>query len=407
QLVYDIAVNKHENLFFTGSAGTGKSHVLLKIIVALKKIYGTEKVAVTAMTGIAAVNISGTTLHSFAGIGLGTESTEKLIEKIKKSKIHYLQWKSIKALVIDEVSMLDGGLFDKLDTIAQAIRNNHRLFGGILLIVTGDFFQLLPVSKDCNIKFCYESNSWTKCINHMIQLSTVFRQKESDFIGILNEIRLGIVTEKTLEIMNRLKLPPQYPDDGIHVTELYSKIDKVTSANLVFLSKIQNKPYIYHAKDYEPEKIGQLKTLIKGCLAPDKLELKRGAQVMLIKKINNDLVNGSRGVIVGFYSKDTRKSYYDGEDEIVEFGQKDEILPIVKFTENRKLIVHKAEWRLETVGNVVSASRQQGQTLERVKIDLKEVFEKGQAYVALSRAKSLESLQVLNFAREKIMVHDK
>ncbi|CAJ0840354.1 8137_t:CDS:2 [Entrophospora sp. SA101] len=386
-MVYDLVVNKRENVFFTGSAGTGKSLLLLKIIMALKNIYGVEKIAVTATTGIAAVNITGTTLHSFAGIGLGTESTKELIKKIKKSKIHRFQWQTIEALIIDEVSMLDGDLFDKLEAIAQAIRDNNRPFGGILLIVTGDFFQLPPVSKDRNVKFCYESNSWGKCIKHIIQLSTVFRQKESDLIDMLNEIRLGIVTEKTLKIMNRLKLSPQYPNDGIQATELYSRVDKVTSANLVLLSKIQNKSYIYHAKDYEPTKIGQLKTLIKGCLAPDKLELKRGAQVMLIKNINRDLVNGSRGIVVGFYSDATRKSYYDGEDEIMEFDQRDEILPIVRFTENRELVVREAEWRLETVGNVVLASRRQiplilawaisihksqGQTLERVKIDLKE-----------------------------------
>ncbi|CAJ0843514.1 4306_t:CDS:2, partial [Entrophospora sp. SA101] len=184
-----------------------------KKIRTLKNIYGVEKIAVTATTGIAAVNIAGTTLHSFAGIGLGTESTKELIEKIKKSKIHHSQWQSIEALVVDEVSMLDGDLFDKLEEIAQTIRNDQRPFGGILLIITGDFFQLPPVSKDCNAKFCFQSNSWAKCIKHMIQLSTIL------LVYMLNEIRLGIVTKKTLEIMDRLKTPPQYPNDGIQVTE--------------------------------------------------------------------------------------------------------------------------------------------------------------------------------------------
>ncbi|CAJ0843401.1 3071_t:CDS:2 [Entrophospora sp. SA101] len=178
--------------------------------------------------------------------------------------------------------MLDGDLFDKLEAITKAICDNDKPFDGILVI-----------SKDHNLKFCFESNSWTKCIKHMIQLSTVFRQKESDTQGLI-------------------KL-------------------------LAFLSKIQNKSYIYHAKDYEPKE----------------------------------------------------------NDEIVEFGQKDEMLPIVRFVENKKLFVCEAEWKLETVDNV-------GQILERVKIDLKEVFEK--AYVALSQAKSL---QVLNFTREKIMADEK
>ncbi|CAJ0839894.1 8161_t:CDS:2 [Entrophospora sp. SA101] len=192
----------------------------------------------------AAVNITGTTLHSFAVIGLNAESTKELIEKIKKSKIHHFRWQSIEAFVIDEVSTFDGDLFDKLEEIAQTIHNNHR-----------------PL------------------------------------------IRLGIVTKKTLEIMDRLKTPSQYPNDGIQVTEF----------------KIQNKPHIYHAKDYEPEEIGQLKTLIKDCLVPNKLKLKCGAQ-------------------------------------IVESDKENETLPIVRFTENKELVVFEAEWRLMTQIDDVDSS---------------------------------------------------
>ncbi|CAJ0843310.1 8504_t:CDS:2, partial [Entrophospora sp. SA101] len=320
-------------------------------------------VSVTATTGIAAVELSGTTLHSFCGIGLENGTVKELIEKVESYYPNIL------------LSTLDGELFDKLEEIARSVHKDNRPFGGILLIIAGDFFQLPPIRND---KFCYEANSWHKCFKHTIQLSVVLRQKEPEFINMLNEIRIGLVTEKTLNIMEMLKQPCEYFDE-IQPTKLYPKNYNVAKTNLEYLSKIQNKSYYFYSEDQD---YGQLDTLIKNCLAPKKLELKCGAQVMLIKNINKNLVNGSRGIVVGFFSVDKKQSYYNGKDEGINLHQ-DVILPIVKFTENIEINVHMAEWQLETIGPA------------------------GQTYVALSRAKSMKSLEVLNFSRDKVMVDEK
>ncbi|CAG8484400.1 7491_t:CDS:1 [Funneliformis mosseae] len=419
QRIFDLVVLNRENIFFTGSAGTGKSFLLQRIISSLKARYGSESVAVTATTGIAAVNISGTTLHSFAGVGLGRGLAPELIKQVQKSVAARTRWKSIDTLVIDEISMLDAQLFDKLEFIARAIRNNNRPFGGLQLVVTGDFFQLPPVSKDRSSKFCFDADRWKVCIKHTIQLTKIYRQKDSELIELLNEMRIGEMSDKSLVLLKQLEIEPNYPDDGIRPTELYPINDMVNKANATELGKISHKLYTYASVDWEPLRFGQLQTLCKSCLAPEKLELKRNAQVMLIKNLSKELVNGSRGVVVGFYNQADGTSYYNGEDE----GMADvKLLPIVRFTHLCEMVIQEAEWKLTSPGDVVLASRKQiplvlswaisihksqGQTLDRVKVDLSKVFEKGQAYVALSRATSAKSLQVTGFRREKVMYHER
>jgi ATP-dependent DNA helicase PIF1 len=143
QLVLNMVVEKQKSIFFTGSAGTGKSVLLREIIAALRKKHFKEpdRVAITASTGLAACNIGGVTLHSFAGIGIGNSSIPELIRKIKRNPKAKHRWMRTKVLIIDEISMVDGDLFDKLEAIARELRKNGRPFGGIQLIITGDFFQ--------------------------------------------------------------------------------------------------------------------------------------------------------------------------------------------------------------------------------------------------------------------------
>jgi len=180
--VLDLVVEKSNSVFFTGSAGTGKSVLLREIIHALKKkhLRDSDRVAVTASTGLAACNIGGVTLHSFAGIGLGREDVPALVKKIKKNQKAKQRWMRAKILIIDEISMVDGELFDKLEEIARTIRNNGRPFGGIQIVITGDFFQLPPVPDDPRraARFCFDAHSWNTVIEHTIGLKQVFRQKD-------------------------------------------------------------------------------------------------------------------------------------------------------------------------------------------------------------------------------------
>lgn len=182
--VLDLVVNQQKSAFFTGSAGTGKSVLMRAIIAELRKKYSREpdRVAVTASTGLAACNVGGVTLHSFGGIGLGKEDVPALVKKIKRNPKAKNRWIRTKILIIDEISMVDGDLFDKLEAIARTMRNNGRPFGGIQLVITGDFFQLPPVPEFDNrtrgVKFAFDAGTWSTAIHHTIGLTEVFRQKD-------------------------------------------------------------------------------------------------------------------------------------------------------------------------------------------------------------------------------------
>jgi ATP-dependent DNA helicase PIF1 len=220
--ILTAVVEEKKSIFFTGSAGTGKSVLMKSIITQLRTKYLKEpdRVAVTASTGLAAVNIDGTTLHSFAGIGLGKEPAAELVKKIRRNPKARQRWVRTKVLIVDEVSMIDGDLFDKLEHVARTIRNNGSPFGGIQLVVTGDFFQLPPVpEKDRIAKFSFDAATWNTCIEHTVLLTHVFRQKDAMFAGMLNEMRLGRLTAASIKAFQSLSRPLKFTDD-LEATEL-------------------------------------------------------------------------------------------------------------------------------------------------------------------------------------------
>lgn len=238
--VFNLVTEERRSVFFTGSAGTGKSVLMREIIRGLrdKHKYEPERVAVTASTGLAACNVGGVTLHSFAGIGLGKEAVPELVKKIKRNAKSKKRWMRTKTLIIDEVSMVDGDLFDKLEAVARIIRNNGRPFGGIQLVITGDFFQLPPVPDYGKVaKFCFDAATWTTSIEHTIGLTKVFRQKDpgtssttskqdllltwvpSVFANMLNEMRLGRLTSTSINAFRALGRPLSFTDD-FEATEL-------------------------------------------------------------------------------------------------------------------------------------------------------------------------------------------
>ena len=186
--VRSLVVDDKKSVFFTGSAGTGKSVLMKDIIKTLRLKYAKQldAVAVTASTGLAAFNIGGVTLHNFAGIGLGKEKVEDLIKKIGKNPKAKNRWLKTKVLVIDEISMVDGDLFDKLEQIARIVRKNGRPFGGIQLVVTGDFFQLPPVPENYKAaKFSFEAATWGTSIHNTIKLTQIFRQQDQGQSSLL------------------------------------------------------------------------------------------------------------------------------------------------------------------------------------------------------------------------------
>ncbi|CAD0081594.1 unnamed protein product [Aureobasidium vineae] len=445
QHVLDLISEKKKAVFFTGAAGTGKSY-----------LREPDRVAVTASTGLAACNIGGVTLHSFAGIGLGKEDVPELVKKIKRNQKAKHRWMRTKVLVVDEISMVDGDLFDKLEAIARQIRNNGRPFGGIQLVITGDFFQLPPVPDSGKIaKFAFDAATWSTSIEYTIGLHHVFRQKDPIFANMLNEMREGRMSAESIKTFHTLSRPLE-SESSIDATELFPTRNEVENANQSKMSQLVGEIRTFEARDGGSitDKTFRDK-LLANCMAPELITLKKGAQVMLIKNIDESLVNGSLGKIIGFMNEIQFDSYNNNEEAFMAtqggtlkdenaiggldkkktarerlmdnlLGSTTQIWPVVRFTladgTTRDLLCQRETWKIELPDGEVQASRAQiplilawalsihkaqGQTLDRVKVDLGKVFEKGQAYVALSRATSMQGLQVLRFDPRKVVAHEK
>ena len=430
--------------------GTGKSVLLREIIAALRRKYVREpdRIAVTASTGLAACNIGGVTLHSFAGIGLGKEPAEDLVKKIRRNAKAKQRWMRTKVLVVDEVSMVDGELFDKLEQIARTIRNNGRPFGGIQLVITGDFFQLPPVPDSGRVaRFAFDAGTWTTSIEHTIGLHHVFRQKDPVFANMLNEMREGRLTPASIAAFRKLDRPLAASEENIEATELFHTRSEVERANQVRMNQLQGQIYSFDARDggtvTDKERRDKL---LSSCMVPETIHLKKGAQVMLVKNMDDTLVNGSLGKVTGFMTEQVFAFYKENEEAFLENsgeGSKElealtklkektlgistqQLYPLVRFAiadgTTRDLLCKREDWKIELPNGEVQASRSQiplilawalsihkaqGQTLERVRVDLGRVFEKGQAYVALSRATCMAGLQVMRFDPRKVLAHDK
>ena len=316
------AVYGCKSMLITGGAGTGKSVLLRTIVRQLRQMYPKEGIAVTATTGIAGLNIRGQTIHSWAGIGFGTRTVSDLVEHIRKRRYLVKRWERVEVLVIDEVSMLDAALFDKLEGIARAVRRDQRPFGGIQLILCGDFFQLPPVSQrtpeglvcpgEYRSNFAFDARTWNDCVSQTVVLTEVFRQAEEDLVHALNQLRIGQVTPDVERFFVNLSRDIDC-SDGIMPTELFPRKAEVERANQSRLAALHGIPHTYDAidmvydnfiakSDEERRKIRglRLSELAKSTIAPARIELCIGAQVMLTKNLNEDLVNGSCGVVIGF-----------------------------------------------------------------------------------------------------------
>ncbi|KEP50718.1 putative DNA helicase (PIF1) [Rhizoctonia solani 123E] len=518
-----------KSVFFTGSAGTGKSVLLQHIIKTLRDrtphSQQTPGVVVTASTGIAAANIQGETLHAFAGVGLGNQTRSALIARAHKTRGVPGRWRDARILIIDEISMVAARWFDDLEAIARSIRKDDRPFGGIQLVICGDFFQLPPV-PDYNeaetglyTDFAFRAESWKRVVPTMVTLTQVFRQKQPQLIDMLNDMRIGRASEETARLFQSLSRPVVY-SDGIRPTQILPLRRQVQASNQIQLDQLPGKLVTFNAQDEffrdsegKPIRPVYGKTLLDRFI-PYTIQLKVGAQVMCVKNMRDSgLVNGSVGRIVDFKSpwevrngwsapfvgdedptdpiesasqseapaqskpkwareKDP-KAYHPGSGNTAEGlnstshsapsgSQQDTSVParphkvnpdyyarvasdfepdpnnhdrrkpdeqrayessrwpLVQYINGARVLMGPVTFTHEGPDAKVQASRMQvplilawaltvhksqGQTLDRVKVDLAGTFEKGQAYVALSRCTSLEGLEVHNFRPNVVMAH--
>lgn len=423
------------NVFLTGGGGVGKSHVIHTVVRQCKE-QGME-VAVCASTGVAADQIGGTTLHALLGLGLAQEPLDKLVKKAVASTKIRTAWRNIDLLVIDEVSMLDPDFFTAVDAVAKAVRNNHLPFGGIHLLLSGDFFQLPPVMKkerdSSKPIFCFQTPAWQEAVHQVVELTEVFRQHgDLEFIELLQRARYGDYTASDVDTLVSRLNAQLHGFEGIEPTRLYARRVNVDEVNAQALAALDTESASYTAsvhyevgvrKNRHGGKVayvvpGALKSTLQAKLheaaqkykqnaaAPECLELKIGAQVMLLSNMNIEegLVNGSRGVVVGFETTPTSGSRK---------------MPVVQFARTR-ITVERFTWEYEVADTGIVLYRQvplqlawavtihkaQGLSLDCVELALdRSVFEYGQAYVALSRVRSLNGLRLTSFTPAVLLAH--
>ena len=402
------AVLRGRSVFLTGSAGTGKSATINQVTKKSREKHGNDHVAVVVSTGIAGSHINGTTIHAFSGAGT-LESSLAACVTMAQGNGAGKRWKNTDVLIIDECSMLSADLFDKLEKMANRMRSHikNMPFGGMQLIVTGDFFQLPPVSRDPNWKYAFESEAWKKCNLQSFVLTQIFRQNHEEFVQMLQKLRVGIVDQQTDTILKNIcKLSPTSDKKLIKPTHLYCTRNVVDGENDRELNKIMNVPlHTFNARDR-----GQKSKLGKNMLVPETLRLKKGAQVLLLKNLNPPhLVNGSRGVVIDFEA---------GEME----GNIGGILyPVIQFKNGIKKLIRPESFKVESGGSTIAERIQvplalawaltihksQGMTLDSAVMDISRAFGPGQAYVALSRCTSLNEITLTGYDRSKIFADER
>ncbi len=380
-----MSILKGQNVFITAKAGCGKSHLI-------KLFYNTYKedksIALTSTTGISAIWINGCTLFSFLGIGLGLDSAPKIIKYIQIRPLILTRWTTLDILIIDEISMLNADLFDKLEAIARYIRCSKKPFGGIQLVLTGDFLQLPVVNSD---KLCFEAVSWEKCVDKTFYLKKNFRQDDPLFQNCLNEIRYGELSKETKKILKSRIGAKLNNDYNIIPTKIYGlniDVDRINEQEINKLDQTEFYEYTLEYKLYD-KTIKNIDEMIKkNCLACKQLQLCIGAQVMLIFNWNIDLKlgNGSKGVVVDFNNNLPVVKFLNGDIITVDYHT-------WNVTENDKKLFDITQIPLK-ICYAITIHKSQGLTLDYAEIDLNDIFEYGQAYTAISRIKKLDGLTI-------------
>jgi ATP-dependent DNA helicase PIF1 len=416
------AVKSGRNVFITGSAGTGKSMVI-QYIKDMTHSMG-KSIRVTAMTGVAAANVGGSTMHSWAGIGLGKSEPRKHAFYIKKSENALHRYLDTDILVIDEVSMADFDYINKVNAVAKLVRSNmHKPFGGIQLVLSGDFFQLGPVQKNKATKFLFEDYVWPRIVDVSIHLKQIYRQTNTDFQEILQKIRVGDVDEDVIKKIDSTKNHKLAHTNGVRPTILFCRNLDVDAINSTSIKKIDGE--LFKSKSIDYYKDDDYKKLYeKSFTVQENVELKVGAQVMLLINLNVEagLVNGSRGVVTKFVrnrgpddDEDTDPEDYTGDIGYIR----------VKFANDtvENIAPYKQEFRDDEdshedppkayrtqyplrLAYALTIHKSQGLSIDCLEIDMRGCFAHGQAYVALSRATSFEKLRVKNFSRKCIITSE-
>lgn len=392
------------NVYITGAAGSGKTHLLNQYIDYLKD--HEVDIGVTASTGIAATHMGGVTIHSWTGLGVRDVVTEYDLEALEEKQYLWKRMERVKVLIIDEVSMLHHFRLDLVDRVLQMFKRSNESFGGIQVVLCGDFFQLPPVSKygQPESKFIYHSKAWKEGEFKICYLEEQHRQKDNVSVKVLNAIRANAVDSGVMEhIKGCFKIEKQKnkkPGDGIFIepTRLYTHNIDVDKVNEDALKTIRGAEEIYEMETKGNEMLVDI--LKKSCLAPEYLRLRVGAKVMFVKNnFEMDYANGTLGIVKKLHGTAGG--------------------PVVEMRNGKQIEVPMESWTIEEDGKVkaelqqyplrlawaITIHKSQGMSLDAVEVDLSKSFEKGMGYVALSRVRSFDGLTILGLNDNALHVH--
>lgn len=391
---------KGNNILVLGAGGTGKSEIIREIQYYIETNQPGKNIAITGTTGIASYNINGITLASFMGIGTGEDQYEVMIKRIMRKPDVRNRIQKLDVLIVDEISMASAELFEKINEVCKVVRKNKLFFGGIQLLLAGDFLQLLPVFKDFShdTRLLIESDVFNKHFTkkNTINLKKNFRQENGEYSKLLLRLRKGEQTEKDVK-----KIKSRMTKEIKDIVHLVTSNKKAKAINMKQMEQLKsNKTYTYFLKEETKNNVELFNEIKKQFeqRGIDTVTLKENARVMLIKNLSVEegLVNGMGGIVIGF-----------------ENG-----VPIVKFDNNIIQTIKPVVWeyinsdtkiRVSQVPLMLSWAitihKSQSITLDSAVMDLEDCFCEHQIYVALSRVRKLENIYIKSFDEQKIKVN--
>lgn len=402
-----------ENLFISGMAGAGKTAVINRFIELIDAEYkGVFNIAVTASTGIAATLISGSTIHSWAGFGVSKEPFDPSdLDYFIKSKRK--QFEQLDVLIIDEISMLPAYLFTKLNAALKYFRKNDEPFGGVQLVVIGDFLQLPPVNRksdvDVDNRFVIETDDWKEADFKFCFLDKTYRATDERLKKILIEISKNSLSTESEELINERMFTK--PDSGKAYTTLFTTNKNVDKYNEEQLSLNPNPSRKYIARNFGAAK--EVEKAYKKYNIPETIELKVGATVILTKNLKQPvaLANGSIGVVQKILTEGVQVKFNNGHTEFINYRdnnitKKEEFLVNGKMQKIDVIVATVSQIPLK-LGYAITVHKSQGQTFDGVVMDLSNCFQEGLGYVALSRVRSIDDLVIQGINKKAYKVSAK
>jgi len=384
------------NVFLTGEPGSGKTYTIRSYIDYLRQMK--VGVAVVASTGIAATHLGGMTIHAWSGIGIKRDLSKYDVDRIATTQRIARRIGAAAVLVIDEVSMLDGRVLESVDKVCREVKGVDEAFGGMQVVLVGDFFQLPPVSKagEDPAQFAFDAGVWEQARLMTCYLSEQHRQEDDVFLSILQAVRESSVTDE-----HRWHLDKRASAiDGVvnqDMPRLFSHNVDVDAVNDEKLGKLPGAATVFRMK--ESGKAALVAQLKRGCLSPERLALKDQARVMFTKNSpKQEFVNGTLGTVAAFAKNKC---------------------PIVETMAGKRITVEPMEWTVEDNGRILARIMQfplrlawamtvhksQGMSLDAAMVDLQQAFEVGQGYVALSRVRTLKGLFLVGYNEQALRVH--